>query len=244
MNARYRLRFDCLLIKYKSSLFKTEIVSWRFLFLVKNRVELIDSGSEVSYVSSECDFEHAQELIHTFQKALWRVGHTLDSWFSFINYDLIGQISWHDEIVLNNEGALLVVQDESFQHFGSNNSLLTIQICRGLIDQVSISTLRQGQNNGDSLKLSSWEFLNLVVNNVIKLHGPCNFWNKGCCHPWISTFLKEQFSHSALKFRSNCLRLVTNVHFRNLHYNKVLLQDFIFHFLFRPFSSYQLQPAF
>ena len=57
--------------------------------------------------------ERGQELVHTGQKRLgWRGGGR-DSGLAFEHDDTVGEIRSHDEIVLNDEGGLLGVEDES-----------------------------------------------------------------------------------------------------------------------------------
>lgn len=160
-----------------------------FLFLIEDWVKFVDSWPEVGWVSSESDFKHAQKLVHTVHKTLWWTCDAFYTGFSFINDHLISQISWHNEIMFDNECAFLVVNDESLNDLCSHDSLLTVQISWWLINQISISTLGQSQNNGNSLKLSSWKFLDFIVNDGIQLHWLGDFWCKSCCHPWLTAFL-------------------------------------------------------
>ena len=170
------------------SLFQTEIISEVFLFLIKNRIKFVNSGSEIGRISSEGNLEHVQELIHSFKKSLWGISDTFHSRLSLIHDNLICQVSWHNKIVFNNGCTLLIVDDESLDNFGCNDSLLGIQICWGLINQISISTLGQSKNDSNSLKLSAWKLLDLIVDNVVQFHRFCNFWNKGGSLPGLTAF--------------------------------------------------------
>lgn len=40
-----------------------------------DRVELVDSWSEIVWISSECDLQLCQELIHASQQSLWPITH-------------------------------------------------------------------------------------------------------------------------------------------------------------------------
>ena len=77
------------------------------------------------------------------------------------------QVGGHDEVVLHNEASLLGVEDEPLDHLGRHQSLLTVQVGRGLINQIDIGWLAETQGHGDSLELASGEVLNLLVNDVI-----------------------------------------------------------------------------
>jgi len=58
--------------------------------------------------------------------------------------------------VFNDETGLLGVQDESLDDLRGDNSLFGIQISRRFIDQVNISRLTEGKNQGNSLKFTTY----------------------------------------------------------------------------------------
>ena len=108
------------------SFISTEVISALFLFTVEGRIQFIDSRSVVGRVSSEGDIHKGQEFIHSIDQILWSVSHTIRSRGSFINNDLIGEISCHDEIMLHDEGCLFGIQDISFDDSGGYDSLFRI----------------------------------------------------------------------------------------------------------------------
>jgi hypothetical protein len=125
------------------------------LLLIQNRVELINPGSVVRRISSEGNAQHVQELVHSVNQSLRRVGPALEAWLSLVDNNLIGKVGGHDEVVLDNKGSLLIVEDESLEHSGADDSLLAVQVGGRLIDQVGVCSFGKGQNNGNSLQLSS-----------------------------------------------------------------------------------------
>ena len=65
----------------------------------------------------------------------------LDTRLAVIDDDSVRQIGGHDEIVFDDEACLLGTHDEALDDLGGTDALLTIQVCRRLIDQVHIRRL-------------------------------------------------------------------------------------------------------
>ena len=70
----------------------------------------------VGRVTSEGDLERLQEFVHAKQQGHWRVGKCFDAGFTLEHDDHIGQIGSHDEIVLNNKGRLLRVENVAVEN--------------------------------------------------------------------------------------------------------------------------------
>ena len=85
------------------------------LFAILDTVDLVHTRTVVGWITTERDFKRGQELVHTGQKRLGRRGGGGDSGFTLEHDDTVGEIRSHDEIVLDNEGGLLGVEDESNQ---------------------------------------------------------------------------------------------------------------------------------
>ena len=75
------------------------------LLLVHLRVLLVNSGSERGGVSSEGDVKRLEEPVASGEQRLGSSGKGLDGRSSVKDNDSVGQISGHDEIVLDEEGA-------------------------------------------------------------------------------------------------------------------------------------------
>lgn len=125
------------------------------MLLVQHRVKFVDPGTIVGGVSPEGDSEHVQKFVHSVHQALGRVGHALHAGLSLVDDDLIGQVGRHDEVVFDHKGSLLVVEDEPLEHSRADDSLLAVQVGRGLVDEVGVSALGQRKDDGYSLQLSS-----------------------------------------------------------------------------------------
>lgn len=98
------------------------------MLLIQNGVELVDPRTEVSRISSECDAQHIQELVHTVHQTLGSVRYTLNARLALVDDDLVGQVGRHDEVVLDHKGSFLVVQNKPLEDSGADDSLLTVQV--------------------------------------------------------------------------------------------------------------------
>ena len=56
-----------------------------------------------------------------------RSGRCIDGGLAFEHDDTVGEVSGHDEVVLDDEGSLLCVQDETLDDLAGNNTLFRIQ---------------------------------------------------------------------------------------------------------------------
>jgi len=123
--------------------------------LIFLRLELVDTRSEVGWVTTECNIHHFQELVHSRDQTLWRCARRLFGWDTLETDNFIGEVSGHNEIMLYDESALFAAQNPSLDNFSSNNSLLRIQVSRWLINKENVARLSETKHDSDSLKLSS-----------------------------------------------------------------------------------------
>ena len=103
------------------------------MFSIFSGIDFIYSRSEVVGISSEGDTHHLQKLIHAFHQGLRAMSGTIQARIAIENHHLISQVSGHDKIVFHDESRLLGVLDETFNHFRSDNTLLGVQVSRGLV---------------------------------------------------------------------------------------------------------------
>lgn len=82
----------------------------RFAYL--DRLILVDTGSEIIGISSESNSQKFQKSIHSVQKGLRCMRYGVERRFSGEYYDTIGEISSHNEIVLDNETSFFRVQNK------------------------------------------------------------------------------------------------------------------------------------
>ena len=139
------------------------VVAGGLLDLILLRLVLIDTRTEVVRVSPERDVQHLQEGVHTGDQALRLGAVGLDGGCSTEDDNLISQVGCHDEIVLNDEGCTLGIHDPALHDARGENTLFRVQVRGRLIDQVEIARLGQGDNDGDTLQLTSRQVLNFVV---------------------------------------------------------------------------------
>lgn len=147
----------------------TYVVAVQLLLLVQLRVHLVDTWTEVGWVTTESNVEVLQELVAASKEGLWCVSTRLNTWLTIKDNDTVSKVSGHDEIVLDNEGGLLGVHDETLDDTGSNNTLLGIEVSGRLVNEVDISWDTKGENDGNTLQFSSGQVLDLLVNEIIEL---------------------------------------------------------------------------
>lgn len=63
------------------------------------------------------------------------------------------------------------MEDEPLDNLGSVDTLLRIKVCRRLVDEVNVGGDSQSKTNGDTLELSTGERLDVLVDDVVELHG-------------------------------------------------------------------------
>lgn len=104
------------------------VVAAQLLFMVKLRVQLVDTGPEVGRVTAESDVQVLQECVAASEKRLGFVGMGIDTGLAIEDNDPVSKICCHDEIVLDNEGGLLGVHNEALDDTAGHDTLLRVQI--------------------------------------------------------------------------------------------------------------------
>mmetsp|Transcript_27806 Transcript_27806/g.65275 ORF Transcript_27806/g.65275 Transcript_27806/m.65275 type:complete len:213 (-) Transcript_27806:1461-2099(-) len=170
-----------------------------FLFHVLLRALLVDSRSEVDRISSECNLKTLQELVHTRKQALWRGSRGFDAGLPGVHHNAIGEVCCHDEVVLDHKGSLLAVHDESLNDLGAVDTLLGVEVCTGLVNEVNIGGGTEGQNDGKSLKLTTRKCLNTVIDDIVNHEGLHHIRNELGVNIGVANTLVEQLSDSALE---------------------------------------------
>ena len=101
-------------------IFQEKVVTGQFLFTILHGIQLVDSWSKVVGISAEGDLKLAEELVHSTQQRLRRVGERGDRGLALEHDDPVRQVGRHDEVVLHDETGLLGVEDEPLDDLGSH----------------------------------------------------------------------------------------------------------------------------
>lgn len=148
-----------------------EVVAVELLLLVELGIGLIDTGTVVDRITAESDVEVIEEGVASGEQRLGLVCVGIDAGLAIEDDDAIGQVRSHDEIVLDDECGLLCVHDESLDYACSNDTLLGVQVGGRLIDQVDVGGHTQGQHDGNTLKFTTGQMLDFLVDEVVQLQG-------------------------------------------------------------------------
>lgn len=144
-----------------------EVVAVQLLLLVELRLVLVDTRAVVDGVASEGDVQVLEEGVATRQERLWRVGVRLDTRLAVEDDDTVGEVSSHDEIVLDDKRGLLGVHDEALDDASGNDTLLRVKVGRRLVDKVDIGGQTKGQDNSHTLQLTTRQMLDFLVDEVL-----------------------------------------------------------------------------
>lgn len=187
-------------------------VSGHLLFLIKLGVLLVDTRSKVGRIASEGDIKVLQEGVAACKERLGGIGVSINTRLAVKDNDTIGKIGGHDEIVLNDEGSLLGVHDESLNHSRGNDTLLGVKISGRLVNQVDVGGNSEGKDNGDSLKFTTGQVLDFLINEVIKLEGLDDVGLELRRQESLLDLLEEELSYSALELGGDSLWLHADTH--------------------------------
>ncbi len=193
----------------------TYVVAVKLLLLIKLRVQLVDTWAVVGWITTEGNIKVLQELVAATEEGLWSAGVRVNTWLTVENNDTVSQVGGHDEIVLNDEGSLLGVHDESLDDTGSDNALLRVEVSRWLIDQVDISWDTKGENDGNTLQFSSRQVLDLLVDEVVQLQWLDNISLELWRQELLLDLLEKELANTSLELWSDGLWLHGNLHLWN-----------------------------
>lgn len=197
-------------------LLQEEVVAAQLLLLVELRVQLVDTRTVVLSVTAESDVQGLQELVATSKEGLGLVGVCVNTGLSVKDNDTVGKVSRHDEIVLDDESSLLGVHDPSLDDLGSHNTLLGVEVGTGLVNDVDVGGLSEGQDNGDTLKFTTRQVLDVLVNKAVQLEGLDDLGLELRKQEGGSDLLEEELANGTLKLGVDGLRLHGDGHLGHL----------------------------
>ncbi|PWZ00343.1 hypothetical protein BCV70DRAFT_109253 [Testicularia cyperi] len=193
-----------------------EVLTSGLLLLVLDRVELVDTWTVVGGVTTHRHFKGRKEAVHTGEERLGALGGSLDGRLALVNNDAVGEVGGHDDVVLDDHGGLARVNDESLDDARGDDTLLRVEVGRGLVDQVDVGRLAEREHQRDSLQLTTREGLDVVVDDGIERHGLDDIGLELRVHEGGLDLLEQQHAHSALELGRNGLRLERHVELRRL----------------------------
>lgn len=193
----------------------THVVAVHLLLLVELRAVLVDTRTEVGRVTTEGDVEVLQEGVAAGEEGLGLVGMSVDTGLTVKYDDTIGKISSHDEIVLDDEGSLLGVHDVSLDDTGGNDTLLGVEVGRGLVDEVDIGGHTKSEDDGDTLQFTTGQVLDFLVDEIVELQGPDNIGLELGRQESGSDLLEEELANGTLELGGDGLGLHADFHIRD-----------------------------
>ena len=92
-----------------------------------------------------------QRLLFEIHQSNSRSGPGLDSRCTVKDDDSVGEISSHDEIVLDDESRSLRAHDKLLDHLTGDNTLFRVEVSGRLVDKEDIGRDTEDKTDGDSL---------------------------------------------------------------------------------------------
>lgn len=191
---------------------KTYEIAAEFLFLVQLRSELVDARAVVGGVAAERDVEVFQEGVAAGEEGLGTVGVGVDSGLAVKDDDAISKVRSHDEIVLDDEGRLFGVHDETLDDARGNDALLGVEVGGGLVDEVNVCGHAERQDDGDTLQFTTGQVLDFLVDKVIELEGLDDIGLELRVQEGLLDLLEEELADGAVKLWSDGLGLHADAH--------------------------------
>lgn len=121
-------------------IFQEKVLADSLLIRILDRVQFVNTWPEIVWITTECDAEQLQETIHSVEQRLWCIGDGMHRWCTLEHNDTIGQVSGHDEIVLNDEAGFLCVQNVSVDKEFDMNEIALIKDS-GIIEHLASKAL-------------------------------------------------------------------------------------------------------
>lgn len=194
----------------------TYVVAIQLLLLVELGVRLVDTRTEVSRVTTEGDVQVLQEGVAAGEQRFRLVRVGINTRLSVEDNDTIGEISSHDEIVLDDKGGLFGMHDEALDNARGNDTLFGVEVGRRLVDYVDVGWQTQGEDNGDSLQFTTGQMLDFLVDEIIKLEGLNDVSLELGRQEGGLDFLEEELANGALELGGDGLGLHADSHLGNL----------------------------
>ena len=199
-----------------SVLFLQEVeVAGQLLLLVHLTVVLVDTGTVAVGVTTEGDVQALQEPVAASDQGLGGLSAGVDGGLTVEDNDTVSKVGGHDEIVLDDESGLLGVHDETLDDTSSNDTLLGVQVGRGLVNQVDVSGHTQGQDNGDTLQFTTRQVLDFLVDEIVHLQGLVDIGLELRRQESRLDTLEEELADGTSELGSDFLGLHADVHLGN-----------------------------
>jgi len=186
------------------------------LLRVLDTVELVDTRAVGAGVAAEGDIQSLEELVAACEQRLGRLCARVNGWLTVEDDNAVGKISGHDEIVLDDEGSLLGVHDETLDDTRGDDTLLGVEVGGRLVNDVDVGGHAESEHNGDTLQLTTRQILDFLVDEIVHLERLVDISLELRVDEGGLDALEEELADSALEFGRDLLGLHGDVHGRNL----------------------------
>lgn len=204
------------MVRHLEFAFKTYVASCGLLLRVLDTVELVDTRAVGAGVAAEGNIQSLEELVAASEQRLGRLSARVDRGLSVKDDDAVGKVSGHDEIVLDDEGGLFGVHDETLDDTRGDNTLLRVEVGGRLVDDVDVGGHAEGEHNGDTLQLTTRQVLDFLVDEVVHLERLVDISLELRVDEGGLDALEEELADGALELGRDLLGLHGDVHGRNL----------------------------
>jgi hypothetical protein len=108
-----------------------------------------------------------EEDVDTLTDGMGQSHNTINGGSTVENTDVVGKIVENRQIVLDDDDVVVVTEERANNH-SSAQTLLDIEVGRRLVEHVDIGLLDGNGTNGETLKLTTGQKVNVSVHNVVK----------------------------------------------------------------------------
>ena len=179
-------------------------------------MELVDTRAVGAGVAAEGNIKGFEELVAASEQRLGCLRTRVDRGLTVEDDDAVGKVGGHDEIVLDDEGGLLGVHDETLDDARCDNTLFGIEVGGRLVDNVDVCGHTEGEHDGDTLQFTTGQVLDFLVDEVVHLQGLVDIGLELRVDEGGLDALEEQLANSTLELGCNLLGLHGDVHGRDL----------------------------
>lgn len=136
----------------------------------------------------------------------------VDARLAIKDNDAVRQVGGHDEIVLDDEGGLLRVHDEALDDTRGDDTLLRIEVGGRLINDIDVGRHAESEDDGDTLKFTTGQVLDLLVDKVLQLERLDDVGLELGREESLLDLLEEELADGALELGGNGLGLHADPH--------------------------------
>ena len=191
------------------------VVAAHLLVLIELGALLVDTGAVVGGITAESDVQVLEEAVATGEERFRLVGVGINTRLTVEDNDTVCKVGGHDEIVLDDESGLLGVHDEPLDDAGGNDTLLGVEVGRRLINEVNVSGHAECEHNGDSLKFTTGQVLDLLIDKVVQLQRLDDIRLELGREEGLLDLLEEELSDRTIELGGDGLRLHADLHLRD-----------------------------